>query len=91
MRNEPLTASVVERQYIDLCRTAFRRLRDKHKIGFDSDLARLLGWPSTYTQYLSGARPMPIKELCQLAAFGQCNVLELLALGEREMEASENA
>ena len=78
MKNELLTPSVVEANYIDLCRAAFRRGRDEKGIGFDSDLAERLNWPSTYTQWLSGGRVMPIQRLCELSAFGECYLPELM-------------
>lgn len=75
-----LTPSVVRDQVSFQLQGAFRRVRDELGIGSDEELARQLGWPTTYVHWLSRQREFPMDRACELAAAGGCHLDELLRI-----------
>ena len=81
MRNERLNSSTTLAHVGVQLQAAFRRVRDELDIGSDAELARRLGFPSTYVHWIGLTRPWPMDEACKLAAAGNCHLDELLRIG----------
>ena len=79
-----LTTSVIQDRVNRQLVEAFRRVRDDWVIRSDEELARELGFTTSYTHWLAGRRDWPIAEACKLAEKAGCHLDELLRMANME-------
>lgn len=80
----PSPESVVQERLGVQLRAAFQRIRDERRLSHDAELAREIGFPTTYVHWLALKRPWPVDAIVKLATAGQCHVDELLRIGNVE-------
>ena len=78
MRNEQLTASIIQQRLSEQLLEAWKRTRDKLGCQTDLEFATRLKLPGTYNQWLTHRRPWPPPAVSALCEAAQMELPELL-------------